>query len=242
MSIIHLKETASTNEYLKQLLEKEEPQEGTIVVADYQTAGKGQVENAWESEAGKNLLFSLLLRPDFLEAEDYFAVTEIVSLAIREVLLMYLKDNVTIKWANDIYWRNKKIAGILIENNIMEDKIVSSVIGIGLNVNQKEFKSDAPNPISLKDITGNSYVLKELLQKIQLAILRYYVMLMEDGFEAVHGKYLNALYRKEGFYNYEANGEIFSAVLVDVEKSGLLKLEDKHYKTMTFDFKEVKFV
>lgn len=242
MNIIHLKEVTSTNEHLKQLLENEKLDEGTIVLADYQTSGKGQSGNTWESEEGKNLLFSLLLRPDFLEADEQFAISEVVSLAIKEVLLMYLKDNVTIKWANDIYWRNKKIAGILIENNILENKIVSSVIGIGLNVNQKEFKSDAPNPISLKEITGNQYVLKELLQKIQLAILRYYIVLMEDGFDAIHEKYLNALYRKEGFHNYEADGKIFSAVLVDVEKNGLLKLEDKHYNTMTFDIKEVKFL
>jgi BirA family biotin operon repressor/biotin-[acetyl-CoA-carboxylase] ligase len=243
MSLIHLKETTSTNEHLKQLLEKEELDEGTIVVADFQTSGKGQNENVWESEAGKNLLFSLLLRPDFLDADEYFAITEVVSLAIREVLEIYLKDkeNVSIKWANDIYWKDKKIAGILIENNILEDKIISSVIGIGLNINQEIFTSDAPNPISMKEITGVKYALNEILQKIQLAILRYYVVLMEDGFDAVHEKYLSALHRKEGFHNYEADGKTFSAVMVDVDKSGVLKLEDKHYNTMCFNFKEIKF-
>ena len=242
MSIIHVKETKSTNEHLKQLLGKQELDEGTILLADFQTSGRGQGENAWESEAGKNLLFSLLLRPDFLEAEEYFAITEVISLAIRDVLLLYLKDNVTIKWSNDIYWRDKKIAGILIENNILDNKIISSIIGIGLNVNQKEFVSDAKNPISMTEITGVKYALNEVLQKIQLAILHHYVVLMEDGFDAVHEKYLNALYRKEGFHNYEAKGKTFSAVLADVEKSGLLKLEDKHYNTMSFDFKEVKFL
>jgi len=243
MSIIHVKEVKSTNEHLKQLLEKEELEEGTIVVADFQTSGKGQGENVWESEAGKNLLFSLLLYPDFLEADEYFAITEIVSLAIRDVLAVYLKDkeNVSIKWANDIYWKDKKIAGILIENNILENKIVSSVIGIGLNINQEEFTGDAPNPISMKDITGVKYPLNEVLQKIQLAVLRHYIVLLEDGFDAVHQKYLNALYRKEGFYDYEANGKKFNAVLVDVDKNGLLKLEDKYYNTMIFDFKEIKF-
>jgi BirA family biotin operon repressor/biotin-[acetyl-CoA-carboxylase] ligase len=242
--MFHLKETASTNEYLKQLLEKEELDEGTVVVADFQTAGRGQAHNSWESQAGKNLLFSLLLRPDFLEAEDFFAITEVVSLAVHEVLSVYLKDkaNLSIKWANDIYWKDKKIAGILIENSLLGNKIISSVIGIGLNVNQDEFTSDAPNPISMKDITGTQYALNEVLQKIQLAILRYYIVLMEDGFDAIHRRYLAVLYRREGFHNYEADGKTFSAVLVDVAKSGELKLEDKHFKQMTFAFKEIKFV
>src|SRR5690554_1314415 len=133
--LIRMDETSSTNSELKQLQQKKRLPEGSIVVADYQTQGRGQAGNTWFSDKGCNLLFSFLVYPKFIAANRQFILSRIVSLAIKKVLDRYF-DDITIKWPNDIYWKNKKIAGMLIENTLMGQKINSSIIGIGLNVNQ----------------------------------------------------------------------------------------------------------
>jgi BirA family biotin operon repressor/biotin-[acetyl-CoA-carboxylase] ligase len=132
------------------------------VVADYQTAGRGCGTNRWESERGRNLLFSLLIRPHGLSANRQFHLSMAISLAISETLGQHVGD-VSIKWPNDIYWRDGKIAGILIEHTLQGALIKDSIIGVGLNVNQREFRSDAPNPVSLWQISGQETNREELL-------------------------------------------------------------------------------
>ena len=151
--IIRLDETNSTNNYLRELLAGDALPEGSLVIADFQTAGKGQVGNSWESEARKNLMFSLLLYPDFLPANRQFLISQIASLSVKETLDGYI-DSVTVKWPNDIYWKDRKICGMLIENDLSGQHLYCSVIGIGLNINQEVFRSNAPNPVSLTQITG----------------------------------------------------------------------------------------
>ena len=145
--LIVLDETDSTNRYISQLCNN--PQKAvaelTTVSAEFQTAGKGQRGNSWEAEKEKNLLFSFVLYPTFLEARCQFILSQIISLSIKEELDRW-SDEITIKWPNDIYWRDKKICGILIENDLSGHFIGRCISGVGININQKEFHSDAPNP------------------------------------------------------------------------------------------------
>ena len=156
--MIALEETDSTNRYISQLCNElqESVAELTTVTAEFQTAGKGQRGNTWEAERGKNLLFSFVLYPTFLEARRQFILSQIVSLSIKEELDRW-SDEITIKWPNDIYWRDKKICGILIENDLSGHFIGRSISGIGININQNEFHSDAPNPVSQKQNTGQQH-------------------------------------------------------------------------------------
>ena len=150
--LIHINETNSTNNYLQSLCSEQKVEELTVVVADFQTSGRGQRGNSWESDPGKNLLFSTVIFPEFLEARRQFLISQIISLAIKEELDTYTTD-ISIKWPNDIYWKEKKICGMLIENDLMGRNISQSIIGIGININQEIFHSSAPNPVSLLQIT-----------------------------------------------------------------------------------------
>ena len=134
--LIHISETNSTNNYLQSLCSKQKVEELTVVVADFQTSGRGQRGNSWESDSGKNLLFSIVIFPEFLEARRQFLISQIISLAIKEELDTYTTD-ISIKWPNDIYWHDKKIAGILIENVLSGSTFSRAIIGMGLNINQK---------------------------------------------------------------------------------------------------------
>ena len=145
---IHRIEVSSTNTYLKELLTAGvELPELTLVDADFQTGGRGQQQNVWESEADKNLLFSLLCHPTFLPATNQFVLSQAIAVAVQRTLSEYT-DGITIKWPNDIYWNDRKICGTLIECNLMGSTIKDCIIGTGINVNQTEFRSDAPNPVS----------------------------------------------------------------------------------------------
>ena len=239
-NIIHLAETDSTNRYLNELVGKKKAEEGTIVVTDFQTAGKGQTGNSWESEAGKNLTFSLLLYPTEMDIREQFALSEAISLGLTDTLQVYA-EGFSIKWPNDIYWQDKKIAGILIENAIMGRGISHCIVGIGLNMNQEEFISDAPNPVSLKQITGKEFPLYELLLTLRENIFNRYIQLLHQD-ETLYKDYFKSLYRKTGFHLYEAESEKFEAKIKSVQLSGHLVLEDKAGKERVFAFKEVRFV
>lgn len=242
-NIIRLRETVSTNNYLRELLasSREQLSEGMVVSADYQTKGRGQVGNVWESEDGKNILFSMLLFPSSIEANQQFVLSKMVSLAVAGVLKEEI-DDVFIKWPNDIYWRNKKIAGILIENDLCGSNIQYCVIGIGLNVNQESFVSNAPNPVSLMQITGKTYDREELLKRIVKRIYVLYIKLLREELNCFDEDYKNALYRHDGLYEYRANDEIFKASIVDILPSGHLVLQTEKGTQRTFAFKEVSIV
>jgi birA, biotin-[acetyl-CoA-carboxylase] ligase region len=242
-NIIRLRETVSTNNYLRELLvsSREQLSEGMVVSADYQTKGRGQVGNVWESEDGKNLLFSMLLFPSSIEANQQFVLSKMVSLAVAGVLKEEI-DDVFIKWPNDIYWRNKKIVGILIENDLCGSNIQYSVIGIGLNVNQESFVSNAPNPVSLRQITGKTYDREDLLKRIVKRIYMLYIQLLREELNCFDEDYKNALYRHDGMYEYRANDENFKASIVDILPSGHLVLQTETGTQRTFAFKEVSIV
>ena len=240
--IISLDETDSTNRYLKDYLtEHTETKEGTTIVADFQTAGRGQRGNTWESEAHRNLLFSTVLFPRFLKAKHQFLISEIVTLAIQETLGSLIAP-VTIKWPNDIYWNDRKICGMLIENNLNGMYMEQCVIGVGININQEEFVSPAPNPISLKQITGMEHDRQEILQTILEKLNKYYLLLKESGEEEIYHRYKQHLYRKEGLHRFsDADGE-FKASIQGVEPDGFLVLKKEDGTLKRYAFKEVAFL
>lgn len=245
--LIALDETDSTNRYLSQFC-NEQPApvpELTTVTAEFQTAGKGQRGNSWESEEGQNLLFSFVLYPTFLEARRQFILSQIVSLAIKEELIL-LTDGITIKWPNDIYWKERKICGILIENDLAGTRIGRCIAGIGININQELFRSNAPNPVSLKQITGGEHDRYELLACILQRVQTHYAQLQQEGFEAcaadLSARYARSLFRRRELHPYEDARGKFLARLLRVEPDGRFVLEDESGKEREYLFKEVQYI
>jgi BirA family biotin operon repressor/biotin-[acetyl-CoA-carboxylase] ligase len=205
-------------------------------VAEYQTAGKGCGANSWESERGKNLTFSMLIHPEEVPANEQFWITQVASVAMCETLKQYGCEEVSIKWPNDIYVGDRKICGMLIENRLQGSMIKDCIIGIGLNVNQRTFKSDAPNPVSLYQLLGQETDLEELLK----AFL--------DAFDTAYRSkttcftYKEMLFRKGKDSLYEDKNSRFTATLTDVLPDGRLLLVDKQGQERLYAFKEVQFI
>ena len=235
---MYVAKTDSTNSALAALLKEQDLPDGFTLYTYYQTAGRGQVGNKWESEKGQNLLMSTLIRPKDLPISEHFILSEIVALALKDVLDRYT-DNIRIKWPNDIYWNDKKISGTLIENSFSGSTIRSCIAGIGLNLNQTEFISDAPNPISLKQITGQEYDKRKILEEI-LERLAYYKQQLAEGHELdIRELYAQHLYRNEGWHEWIADGTSFQARIKEVKADGQLVLETSDGQTRGFYFKEV---
>lgn len=239
--VIGLDKIDSTNNYLHDHANKLSDSIFTVVNADFQISGKGQRGNYWESSPQKNLLFSVLCRPAFLPANMQFYLSQIISLSIKETLDTFTKD-ISIKWPNDIYWKEKKICGILIENDLLGTNISQCILGSGININQEIFTSDAPNPISLKQITKKEESIELILNKILNRFEAYYMNLQEGSTEHIRKQYAHALFRKNGFFPYQDKDGIFYAQIVRVEPSGVLVLKDKSDKIRNYAFKEVSFI
>ena len=238
-SCIVLETVNSTNAYLKEWMEREPLEEGTVVTAHQQTSGRGQMGTSWESQPGKNLTFSLVLYPSFLPFQENFLISQSIALGVKKTLDSYT-HHISVKWPNDIYWQDKKLAGILVENTVQGENFQSAVVGIGLNVNQEKFYSDAPNPVSLKQITGITINLEELLQQLLSGIFHYYDRIKRENERGgVRQSYQQSLYRKHGYHLYsDALGD-FKARIFDVEKSGHIVLEDEAGNLRRYGFKEI---
>lgn len=232
---------ASTNIKLTDLLKESDLAEFTVVFTPNQTAGKGQTGNSWESEKGKNITISVLLNPQFLEPQNQFYISKVVSLAIVDVLNK-LGIQSSIKWPNDIYVEDKKIAGILIENSILGNSISDSIVGIGLNVNQSHFISDAKNPVSIYNILNEHQNIEALLDELFPNLLKWYSALLKGEIEKIDKEYLKRLYRKEGFHLFKDSKGIFFAEISGIESSGLLVLTDSDRNRRKYAFKEVEFL
>ena len=225
--IVHLAETDSTNRWLRE----QGGEENMLVWTDFQTAGRGCGTNTWESACGQNLLFSLLIHPVTVRPSEQFRISMAISLAIVDALACYT-DGLSIKWPNDIYWHDRKICGILIENRLSGGVIRDCIIGVGLNVNQQQFVSDAPNPVSLRQILGHDVEREEVLRRI----VEGFKIDEDDG-----PRYRSLLYRRIGFHPYrDADGD-FEAELIDVEDDGHLLLKDRAGRKRRYAFKEVNF-
>lgn len=240
-NIVFISETDSSNNYANRQLTDGEVLEGTVFLAYSQVSGRGQMDNIWESEAGENLTFSLVLKPVFLEIQDQFLLSKVVTLGIFSVLNSYV-EGITIKWPNDIYAGNKKLGGILIENSIMSGRITNSIIGIGLNINQERFFSKAPNPVSLKQLTGKTFELIPLLKQILLEIEKYYQMLKDGNTPWINDFFENNMYRFGEDHRYIHDGKQFVGRIIGVNKIGQLLIVDSDKKIRQFHFKEVEFV
>lgn len=238
---IHLKETNSTSSYLRTLCNTQATEEFTVISTDFQTAGRGQRGNSWESEEKKNLLFSLLLTPSFLPANEQFILSQVVSLSIKEELDTY-GSGFSIKWPNDIYWNDKKICGILIENDLQGSYLSQSIAGICININQEAFHSSAPNPVSLKQITGKEHDLNSILENILCRLDSYYKKIQSGYMESISQTYYNALFRKEVFAGFSDKNGKFTARIIRVEPSGLLVVADKDGMERSYAFKEISYI
>ena len=238
MKSMYLRETRSTNLVLKEMLREYNLPEGFVLRTDFQSAGKGQPGNSWESEKGKNLLFSVLLYPQHIAIDQQFILSQLVSVAILRTLNSFCAG-FSIKWPNDIYFGDKKIGGILIENSLQGSKLNTSIVGVGLNINQKTFRSDAPNPVSLRQITAKNQRRKNILQDVLNNIYELYSKMDVD---TIRNEYFENLYRRVGFYTYRDNKGLFEAELAGIESDGCLKLKTRTGEIRAYYFKEVAFV
>lgn len=239
--IIRVNQLDSTNSYALQLLKDTNPSGGTVVMALNQTEGRGQQTNAWESESGKNLTISLILRPDFILAQDQFQVSMLISLGVTDYLKTYIED-VSIKWPNDIYVGDKKIAGILIEQSIMGAHLSNSVCGLGLNINQEKFFSDAPNPISLQMLTNEGYDLEDELTKLLSSIEKRYQQVQNGNAQQLEHDYLNSLYWMNETHEFEDEDGDFTGKITGISEFGQLLILDEDKELRTYNFKEVSFI
>ena len=245
---IMLRETASTNTYANTvgaLLPS-----GTIIATANQTAGRGQRGNSWESEPGKSITLTAIIKDTKVKPSEQFMLSEAVSNAIVGVLSEYT-SGFSVKWSNDIYHDNDKICGILIEHVISGDTIARTIIGVGLNVNQTKFVSDAPNPVSLAQILGKEVDLNEILHNIGDAIIESTeteetangVMLGGLAYDEVHSHYLKNLYWKDGeLHEFRLpDGTPLTARITDVARDGKMELQDIQGNSSHYYFKEVAF-
>lgn len=240
IKIIRLDETDSTNSYLRDY-RGEEGNVMTVVAASHQTAGRGQGHNSWESEAGQNLLFSVKTYPEGLVAKRQFVMLEAGALAVRDALSQYV-DGFTVKWPNDVYHGDMKISGTLSECTISGGLVNACIMGTGININQRKFVSDAPNPVSLASIVGHGVSLDNVFDDVLRRFSAYLCMVNSGRYCDIHDRYCACMYRREGLHAYrDAAGE-FTACIERVEPDGHLVLKRADGSLSRYMFKEVEFI
>jgi len=243
---MYIEQTNSTNTYLK------EHPEVDAIYTTYQTAGRGQMGNSWESEKGKNVLLSVRIQPEHLLAVNQWQVCMAVSVALWQMVAEYIEDwnRLTIKWPNDLYYADKKLAGMLIEHTLSGQYLEESIVGVGLNVNQTIWQGSAPNPVSIKQITGKEIRVDELAEKL-INRLRNLGITTANWEE----QYRQYLYRRDGFYWWEErevnmlptmNGtrtaQSFEAKIVDITPHGELVLRKREGNEKRYHFKQIKYI
>lgn len=238
----HVAETDSTSREVRALLQEAGDDKPFLVLsAGFQTAGRGQRGNSWESARDENLLFSVLARPVFLPAAQQFYLSCVASLAVRDALALYAED-VCVKWPNDVYLCGRKVCGILIECDLAGNMLERVCMGIGINVNQTEFLSDAPNPVSLRQVLQKTVAVDELFCTVLRLIEGNYGLLKQGRGDELLARYVQLLFRREGMYDYRDGQGEFRAEIVSVDPDGHLQLRDEQGCMRRYAFKEVKFV
>lgn len=241
-NLVTLKEVDSTNTFLKNILSNSKPlPEGTVIMAESQYAGRGQQQNKWNSEPGKNLTFSLLLNPVFLSPLNQFYLTRVISLGVAEALQAAAQSRISIKWPNDIYYNDRKLGGILIENILQGSQIKHAVAGIGLNINQEQFPDWVPNPVSLKQILHKDYDLRLLLSDICSRIEGWYLRLKAGQLDEIKTAYLNALYWYREVKNFRAGKVVFTGEVTGITEHGRLQVQQAD-GLHEYNFKEIEFL
>jgi len=241
-NLLTLKEVDSTNNFLKNLLSNSKPlPEGTVIMAENQFTGRGQQENRWHSEPGKNLTFSVLLKPSFLGVLNQFDLTRAISLGVFDALQPTLGDQLKIKWPNDIYYGDRKLGGMLIENIVQGGQIKNAIIGIGLNVNQENFDAGASNAVSVKQILQRDYDLRILLLEICNHIEAYYLNLKAGKVDFVRNEYLKRLYWLNENKSFKTQSHVFEGKITNVKDNGLLVVTVGDKET-AYNLKEIEFL
>ena len=243
MYIFKLDATDSTNSYLRQMSKNKDLEKWTVVTADYQSQGRGQKGAIWQSERGKNLICSVLVKLDDFHAEDQFMLNCAVSLGIHHYLKRYNLPKLKIKWPNDIMSVSKKLGGILIENTLVSNKINQSIIGIGININQEIFSTDLPMAVSIKQLTKNEIPRDVFLTDLLNAIQNKFELLFEKRFDELWSQYEASLYRKDKAHMFEnSNGEQYMGIIRGVSKQGSLLIEREDESIDAYNFKEVRYL
>ena len=238
--IKHIQEVNSTNIYLKELTKQTLADEGTVILADSQTSGKGRGASRWVSDRSENLTFSILIKPN-IKASCHFSLVEFVSLAIVDMLKLY-DTNPRIKWPNDIYIGNRKIAGILIENVLVESTISSSIVGIGLNINQEIFPEDIPNPVSMKQVLNKPVNRDEVLSQLLDLFRNRYDQLKAGSFDLLYNEYCNNIYCLGQKIVYNKNGKLLEGKLLNISENGELFIKDTKGELTGYLFGEIQIL
>ena len=239
---IYLKKTDSTNQYAQNIVSKSFPHRNYCIYTDNQTVGRGQIDRYWFSDVGKNLTASYLFKLN-IAIEDQFDISIALALAVYDLCKDYMDPSqLTIKWPNDIYYGDQKLAGILIQNNIRGKNILNSILGVGINVNQKHFPEDLPNPVSLFQITGHEYDLLELVLKLEDK-LGYRLAFMSKQRDEWRRNYFSLLYRKgsQSLYKRLQDNTVFEATIESITREGKLVLNTGKQKEV-FNFREIQFI
>ena len=232
----------STNDYASKLISKSSPIEGTVVKTSFQSAGKGQIGRYWSSEADKNVLCSIILKPAKIAPRDQIYLLMAISLAITDVLEDYSVDGLSIKWPNDVYVHDSKICGILIQNTLMDQRIVYSVIGIGLNVNQIYWPEEIPNPTSMCSLLSKEIPVEQVYKKLYQYVEYRYLVLLRKQFQRLSDEYHSLLYRKDVFARYEDDQGMMMATLRQVKTDGSLRLELSDGAFKDYAFRTLRFL
>ncbi|WP_400080834.1 biotin--[acetyl-CoA-carboxylase] ligase [Winogradskyella sp. R77965] len=239
MYIIKLDAIDSTNTYLKEVCATKLPKDFTVVIAESQTKGRGQMGTNWQAEHGKNLTVSVFKELSGFELNNQFYISMVVSLAISKALKAFKIPKLSIKWPNDILSEKLKICGILIENIVKSSTLQGSVVGFGLNVNQKYFE-DLPQASSMSSLTGIIYNKDEVLSEILKQLGTYFELLEAEKFSEIKLEYEHLLFRKDRPSTFQTNDFItFSGIIQGVTKKGKLKVWTEDEIIKTFDLKEV---
>lgn len=239
---VHLPQTDSTMLQLQHPEYAHSTKEFVLMTTDYQTAGHGQKGTLWEAERGKNLLFGFVFHPTLIPALQQFALSEALALGIRAALLPYVGQGVTVKWPNDIYWHDKKIAGMLLTHTLCGTTIATTLTGVGLNVNQCTFVSDAPNPVSLRQIVGKDVSRQQVLEALLQAFEQRYRQIQQGDYQTLHQEYMQCLYCSEGLHTYEDATGRFEASIQHISSTGMLHLKRTDGIEKVYAFKEVKLI
>lgn len=233
----HVAETDSTMCLLARISAERE-EEFVAVTADFQTVGRGQRGTVWESAPGLNLLVGLRVRPVFLRAAEQFRLSEAAALAVAEALDPYV-GGISVKWPNDVYWHEGKICGMLLEHRLQGDRIAETFVGPGINVNQRRFLGDAPNPVSLLQATGRETDRADVLSAFFHRFVHHYRRLQAGDGAAIDRLYFSRLYRRDGLHAFRDASGRFLARIAAVEPDGHLVLEDESGGRRRYAFKEV---
>lgn len=237
--LVYVPECHSTNSLLAEMLQETELPEGSVLITDHQTKGRGQRGNRWESGQGENLTFSLLLRPKFLPTRDQFQLSMAVALGIASGLKHWVGNSLALKWPNDLMTDDRKLGGVLIENQSQGTQLTASIVGIGINVNQRVLPF--PHACSVIQVVGSPVELNDVFARIAAGVEAKYMQLRSGAHDLIRDEYLTLLYRRGVSHPFEADGRTFTGVIDGVDDTGRLLVSDGEVQR-AYSMKEIRML